>query len=583
MMDAIDFKANYRELTSSFPNHEVRPVIAISGNYGDKGCELADGYYRSVEAAGGIPLVIPPLTDHHALLGLLDRVDGILLSGGADINPLCVDEEPLPTLHGINARRDAYELLLVQLAADRNIPLLGICRGIQVIAAALGGRVCQDLGAEHPEWKLLKHSQDAPRYVSTHLVKGESDSVVGALLGTRFAVNSFHHQAVDQTGEKFRVTAQSSDGVIEAIESADCKPIVGVQWHPECYILEGDQCMLPLFRWLVGQAAGFRQARELHRHMLTLDSHCDTPMCFEKGATLHRRDNNCCVDLHKMTEGGLDASIMVAYLPQGGRSEAELAAATHKAETLLESIRQEVAAHPQVQLAQTPADLYRAKAAGKRSILLGIENGYAIGRDLSQIARFREAGVVYMTLCHNGDNDICDAASRSQQEHNGLSDFGRAVVAEMNRVGMLIDLSHASEKTFYDVLETSRFPVVCSHSSSRHCCNHLRNLTDDQLRAIAAKGGVVQVTFYDYFLKETGGATIEDAVRHLLHVIAVAGVEHTGIGTDFDGDGGVPGIRNAADCIHLTQRLLEAGLTAADLRRIWGENFLRVMEQVQRR
>ena len=581
-MNSFDFKSEYKALTSHFPNHQARPVIGILGNFGDKGCELAEGYFRSIEVVGGIPLVVPPLTDREGILALLDRIDGLMISGGADINPLYLGEDPLPQLHGINPRRDQYELLITRLAADRNIPIFGICRGIQVIAAALGGRVYQDLAVEKPETKLLKHSQDAPRHVSTHLVKAEPDSLIARLLGEQFAANTFHHQAVDQPGPHFRATAFTADGVIEAIESTEHKSIFGVQWHPECYIVEGDECMLPLFRHFVTEADYFRQARELHREILTLDSHCDTPMMYEKGAELHRRDEEVCVDLHKMTEGGLDASIMVAYLAQEGRSDEELKAATQKADTILGQIKEQIRQNRgSVSQARTVAELYQHKFEGKKSIVLGIENGYAIGKDLSNLQRYKDMGVVYITLCHNGDNDICDSARRSNHEHHGLSEFGRQVVAEMNRLGIMVDLSHAGDETFYDVMKESKVPVICSHSSSRVCCNHPRNLTDDQLRAMAEKNGVVQVTFYEGFLRTEGVATIDDAVRHILHVIEVAGIDHTGIGSDFDGDGGVPGIHNAADFIHLTARLLQEGLTREDLRKIWSGNFTRVMNEVQ--
>jgi microsomal dipeptidase-like Zn-dependent dipeptidase len=218
---------------------------------------------------------------------------------------------------------------------------------------------------------------------------------------------------------------------------------------------------------------------------------------------------------------------------------------------------------------------------GRKSIMLGIENGYAIGKDLSLIEHYRREGVVYMTLCHNGDNDICDSCNRSNREHGGLSKFGRRVVAEMNRVGMMVDLSHASEETFYQTLEVSTRPVICSHSSSKALCNHPRNLTDDQVRALVEHGGVVQATFYDGFLVESGEATIDDAVRHIMHLIDVAGIDNVGIGSDFDGDGGVRGLRTAADMLSLTRRLMAEGLNERSLRKLWGGNFVRVMSRVQ--
>jgi microsomal dipeptidase-like Zn-dependent dipeptidase len=247
----------------------------------------------------------------------------------------------------------------------------------------------------------------------------------------------------------------------------------------------------------------------------------------------------------------------------------------------LEEIRRQVQASHGVQIASAPKDLFNNKMLNRKSIMLGIENGYAIGKDLSNIERYRREGVVYMTLCHNGDNDICDSASRSNREHGGLSEFGRQVVAEMNRVGMMIDLSHASEETFYQTLELSTRPVICSHSSARALCNHPRNLTDDQVRALAEKGGVVQATFYEGFLVESGEATIDDAVRHIMHLINMAGIDHVGIGSDFDGDGGVRGLQTAADYLTLTRRLMAEGLNERSLRKLWGGNFVRVMSRAQ--
>ena len=212
--------------------------------------------------------------------------------------------------------------------------------------------------------------------------------------------------------------------------------------------------------------------------------------------------------------------------------------------------------------------------------MLGIENGYAIGKDLANIERFRRRGVVYMTLCHNGDNDICDSA-RGNGEHGGLSDFGRSVIREMNRVGMIVDLSHAAESTFWQVLDLSEKPVVCSHSSCRALCDHPRNLTDEQLRAIAEKNGVVQVTMYSGFLCEKGEATLADFIAHLEHAIKVAGVDHVGIGTDFDGDGTVVGCSNASQLINVTRELLRRGYRETDIEKIWGGNWLRVMLDVQ--
>ena len=186
-----------------------------------------------------------------------------------------------------------------------------------------------------------------------------------------------------------------------------------------------------------------------------------------------------------------------------------------------------------------------------------------------------------MTLCHNGNNDLCGSA-RHNEEGLGVSDFGAEVIREMNRVGMMVDISHAGEQSFYDALTISRKPIVASHSSSRALCNHPRNLTDNQLRALAAQGGVAQVTLYHGFLREGGTATIQNAIEHLNHMVNIMGIEHVGIGTDFDGDGGILGCASASELINFTRCLLKERYNEEDIRRIWGGNFLRVMEEVQK-
>ena len=566
----------------------ARPIIGITGNFGAKGCELAEGYYQSVLQAGGIPLVLPPYTDAEALCQTLDKVDGILLSGGGDINPLLLGEEPIPGLHGICPQRDEMELQLVREAYNRQIPTLGICRGIQTLVAALGGTVYQDLNTQYSEAPLVKHNQDLDRAYASHTVKVEAGSTLSRLFPDAvekgLPVNSFHHQAVRTPGSLLRVSAQATDGVIEAVESNEFKSIIGVQWHPECFITRGCRCMMPLFDWLISEASSFAEAKRIHSRIITLDSHCDTPMFFSEGFTADmfaKRTDKVLVDLPKMREGFLDASIMVAYLKQGERDAESHLAATAKADRILTQIEEMVAANcTAVDIAYCPADIARLKRAGKKAIMLGIENGYAIGKDLSQLEHFAKRGIVYMTLCHNGDNDICDSA-KGNAEHGGLSPFGEKVVQEMNRLGIMVDMSHAAESSFYDALEVSKKPIVCSHSSARSLCNHPRNLTDEQMKALAQKGGVAQVTMYNGFLRTDGQATILDAVEHLNHMVNIMGIEHVGIGTDFDGDGGVPGMANASEVINFTRRLLQERYTEEQIQMIWGGNFLRVMEQIR--
>ena len=579
-MAKYNIEEEYAALHSSFPIYKHRPFIGITGNYDSGKCTLLEGYYRSVLEAGGTPLIIPSFDDTDALTSLLDHVDALILSGGGDINPLYLGEEPIPELSSINPARDWQELMLVRLAANRQIPILGICRGIQVMTAALGGKLYQDIYKQ--AGATLKHSQDTDRHIATHSVRIASSSMLAKIFGsTNLHVNSFHHQAVQEAAPGFAVTAVSPDGLIEAVESTQHKSMLGVQWHPECMILGGDRSMMPLFEWLVGEAHSFARARKWHRQALSLDTHCDTPMKFDQHISFDKRDSRILVDLHKMTEGHLDATIMVAYLRQMERDKASLDAAFNKADRLLTEIEEMVAHNAaSVGIAYTPDDLYRLKREGRRALMLGIENGYAIGDDPSRIEHFRRRGVVYMTLCHNGDNDLCDSA-RGNAEHGGLSALGREVISEMNRVGMMVDLSHAAESSFYQAIEASRTPIVCSHSSARALCDHPRNLTDDQLRALAASGGVVQTCLYDGFLRKEGGATIEDAIRHIRHMVDVAGIDHVGIGTDFDGDGGIIGCADASEVINITRRLQAEGFTDPDIEKLWGGNFLRVMRLVQ--
>lgn len=583
----------------NFPEAENRPVIGITANYSDIDATVRDRYYKQIINAGGVPVIIPPIADTAIIADTLEKVDGILLTGGGDYNPLWCGEEPSPKLHNINRERDAAELILTRLAYNKQIPMLGICRGIQTLAMALGGHVAQDISSQ----ATIKHSQDADREEATHSVVIEEGSMLQGIYfpnantqhptPNTLPVNSFHHQAVDNPGSLFRATAHSKDGIIEAIESTEYKNVMGVQWHPEWLGKDG----LPLFKWLVDSAREYKNVGEIHSRVLTLDTHCDTPMFFHEGVDFTKRDSRILVDLHKMTDGRQDATIMVAYLPQPKEGQefyenikpnqafpkgrTSITPATY-ADSIFDIIESTVARVPDyIGIARTPADLYANKQMGKKSIMLGIENGLAIEHSLDKLKHFADRGIVYMTLCHNGDNDICDSA-RGCNTHNGVSEFGEQVIKEMNRLGIMVDMSHAGEKSFYDALEISEKPIVCSHSNSRILCDHPRNLTDDQLRAIAAKGGVVHTTFYHGFLQKTGEADILDGIKHLEHAIDIMGIDHVGIGTDFDGDGGVRGMRDASDIQQFTRQLLRRRYSESDIAKIWGGNWLRVMDEIQK-
>jgi microsomal dipeptidase-like Zn-dependent dipeptidase/gamma-glutamyl-gamma-aminobutyrate hydrolase PuuD len=552
---------------ASFPEAQRKPDIGITGNYGELTCKLAEGYYKSILRAGGVPVIIPPLSDTDVIINTLEHLDALVLSGGADYDPHYAGEEPCPLLGTINEERDLPELFITQLAYNRQLPILGICRGIQTLAMVLGGHVRQDIS----DIQSHNHSQEEDRNVATHPVTFEQDSLLASLYHhCQLEVNSFHHQAVDETGPRFRVIARSDDGIIEAMESTEYKPILGVQWHPEC--LENG---LPIFRWLVDQARQYRELCDIHSRVLTLDTHCDTPMFFPQNVDFGQRDPKILVDLHKMTEGRQDATIMVAYLPQGQ------ADAKNYADNIFNKIEDIVARNSQyVSIARRPDDLWLNKQQGRKSIMLGIENGHALEGSIDNLRHFAQRGIVYMTLCHNGDNDICDSA-RGEHTHNGVSAFGHEVISEMNRLGIMVDLSHAGEKSFYDALEISKTPIVCSHSSCRSLCDHPRNLTDDQMRALAQQGGVMQVTLYNGFLIKDGEATLDDAMRHIDHAIEVMGIDHVGLGTDFDGDGGIRGLASSSELMNYTRELLKRHYSETDIQKLWGGNFLRIMRLVQ--
>lgn len=597
-MKSFDIQSSLDDIYARYPEATRQPVIGLTGNFADGDARLCEQYYMSVVRAGGTPVIIPPVADKDVIINTLDNIDGLVLTGGGDINPLWAGEEPSPRLHGINHMRDKAELLTVRLAYNRQIPMLGICRGIQTLVTALDGEVDQDIAesfaAAHGAGRaaaaaghsLIKHSQDADRSEPTHTVRISRESVLYSLYKTEtLAVNSIHHQAVRASGRRFSVSAKAPDGVIEAIESSEFKPFIGVQWHPE-WLGESGQV---LFRWLVDRARDFYTAKDLHRRMLTLDTHCDTPMFFPQGIHFDQRDPRILVDMHKMAEGHQDAVIMAAYLPQPKLGETFSSKVAFKvdgplqyADLIFDKIEEIVNANNRyLSIARTPSDLYEDKRKGRRSIMLGIENGLALNHDISNVRYFARRGVVYITLCHNGDNDICDSA-RGCNTHGGVSRFGEQVIKEMNRCGIMVDLSHAGEKSFYDALSISSKPIVCSHSNCKALCDVPRNLTDDQLRALAKHGGVAHITLYHGFLRnDSQEATVMDAIAHLEHAINVMGIEHVGLGTDFDGDGGIRGLADSSELINFTLHLLRRRYSERDIARIWGGNWLRVMAQVQ--
>ncbi|MDR0766304.1 MAG: gamma-glutamyl-gamma-aminobutyrate hydrolase family protein [Odoribacteraceae bacterium] len=572
-----------RAVDASVPA-DARPVIGISTNFKEGLSCIHDDYVRAITRAGGVPLLLPVMQDIDALQAIVAHLDGLLLSGGADVNPLYSGEEPIPALGMVDPERDRYELILARLAANRQVPLLGICRGHQLINVAFGGKNYQDIPSQVPG--ALKHGQEMTTGHGSHTVRVAPNSTLFAILGKEtVTVNSYHHQAIKEIAPGLTVTATAPDGVIEAMEALPDYRVLGVQWHPERVPLHDSQEMEKIFRYFTREALLFKRAKEIHERVLVIDSHCDTPMKFSPGFDIGKRHETVKVDLPKMREGLLDAVCMVAYLPQGKRDDLSSAQATATAMSIFDQIEQQVRLYPDaIAIARDPADARRLKSEGKKCIFLAIENGYAIGKDLANLARFKEKGVAYITLCHNGSNDICDPAEGAP-EHGGLSDFGREVVREMNRLGIIIDISHAGEETFRDVIALSRHPVIASHSSVRALRDHPRNLTDEQIRALAANGGVVQVCLYNHFLAKRGKATLRDAIDHVDHVTRLVGIDHVGIGTDFDGDDDqvLPGCRAANELPNITVELLRRGYTPADIEKLWGGNLLRVMTRVQQK
>lgn len=616
-MQNYDLDAHLAELYDHYPEGTSRPVIGIVTNFADQDVTIREVFHKQVIDAGGTPLLIPPTTDTQVIVNILNRIDGLLLTGGADVNPLWEGEEPIRNMGSINNKRDLSELLTTRLAYNRQIPIFAVCRGLQVLAIALGGKVQQHIYdpyivEETEEKKLtrmksvttlcpakLKHDQSASFNEPTHSIKIAPDSVLYSIYKQeKIFVNSFHHQAVSMPGKRFKVTAYAPDGVIECMESAEFKPIMGVQWHPEWLEEDGQK----LFKWFVNEADSFRTAKQLHTRILTLDTHCDTPMFFPQGVDFAKRDPRILYDLHKMTEGHQDAVTMAAYLPQPRIGETfsskidveglkrfnpELTdvlnnlTPTSYADLIFNKIEKIVKDNNRyLSIARTPSDLYEDKRKGRKSIMFAIENGLALEGDLANVKYFAQRGVTYITLCHNGDNDICDSA-RGSNLHGGVSKFGAAVIREMNRNGIMVDLSHGAEKSFYDALEISSQPIVCSHSNSKALCNVPRNLTDDQLRALAKKGGVAHITLYHGFLRKEGTASVLDAIAHLEHAISIMGIDYVGIGTDFDGDGTVCGMADASEMINFTRHLLARKYSERDIEKIWGGNWLRVMAQVQ--
>ncbi len=370
-----------------------------------------------------------------------------------------------------------------------------------------------------------------------------------------------------------------------------------------------------------------KRADKLHASILTIDTHCDTPMEFADGdfdlGVLHEEG---CVDFPRMITGGLHGEFFAVFIGQGPRDDSSFIKVHAEALHILDAIHKNVGNCKAVaEIALTADDGYRLKKEGKIAAYIGIENGYPVGKDISHIKEFYDLGARYITLSHTKNNDICDSSTDPKgPENNGLSSFGTEVVKEMNRIGMMVDISHISDKSFYDVLKVTKAPVIASHSSCRALCGSPRNLSDDMLLSLKENGGVIQICILSSYLKtpepnpemeskleelkkkygeysalsddmkkvvrkEYGDirskyeklATVKDIADHIDHVVQVIGVDYVGIGSDFDGGGGVEGCKTVADMKNITIELLRRGYTNSDLKKIWGGNFMRVFRKVE--
>ena len=375
-----------------------------------------------------------------------------------------------------------------------------------------------------------------------------------------------------------------------------------------------------------------QKALDIHNRVLTLDTHADTPLRmiqpgFDMSERHDPRESGSKVDYPRMVEGGLDAIFFAAFVAQDIRDDGGHNRAKNLCLQMIDSIVTSTNRNTDlVGLALNPEDAYSLEKAGKRAIYIGIENGYPIGNDLSNVELYFNKGVRYITLVHSSNNDLADSATDPNgPEHGGLSEFGSEVVQEMNRLGIMVDVSHGNDSLFYDAISLSKAPIIASHSNARAVTNHKRNMTDEMLKLMAKNGGVVQLTMLADYLREAPpnvardsaiavlranmkplgemtkeeqiatrntfreinekypapAATVEHVVDHIDHIIKIAGIDHVGIGCDFDGGGGIEGVFDASEVMNITIGLVKRGYSEEEVEKIWGGNLIRVFKEVQ--
>jgi len=387
-------------------------------------------------------------------------------------------------------------------------------------------------------------------------------------------------------------------------------------------------------RWALEGAAD-NVARRIHEKVITLDTHVDIPLNYATHEVDPGGFSDAQVDLPKMRVGGLDAAFFIVYTPQGPLTNAGFANAQEIAQTRIDAINRMLIAYPDdVALARTAKEVRRIAGRGKRVALIGMENAYPLGPTANQAEWWRDRGVRYVGVTHFGHNQFGDSsnpnisAGDAQELHGGLSDVGRELVRELNRLGVMVDVSHAGKKTMLQAAELSAAPIIASHSGVKALADSPRNLDDEQLRALAENGGVAQIVALDVYVKPLNEsqlqfvenlqkemnletreqraaalpsvlerfqerleqrweieprASVSDFVDHIDHAVKVAGVDHVGIASDFDGGGGIVGWEDATETLNVTRELVRRGYTEEDITKIWGSNLLRVMHAVEQR
>jgi len=333
---------------------------------------------------------------------------------------------------------------------------------------------------------------------------------------------------------------------------------------------------------------GEKNTMEIHNELITLDTHCDIDVNNFTENNNYTINTNSQVNLPKMIEGGLDVAWFIVFTSQDSLNENGYKRAYKNAIDKFEAIHRlvEEYAPDQIELALSEEHVHKINAKGKKIAMIGIENAYPLGEDLSNIEKFYNLGARYMSLAHNGHSQFSDSNTGEEDNiwmHNGLSDKGKEAILEMNRLGIMIDVSHPSKEAIRQMIEISEAPVIASHSSARSLCNHSRNLDDEQLDWIKQNGGVVQTVAYAGYLRDdisTELVTVKDLVDHIDYMVKRIGINHVGISSDFDGGGGIKGWSDASETFNVTKELLERGYSKEEIGKIWSGNLLRVLTEV---